>query len=519
MVFEEFRGLLEDIEVIEDSITARIQRNPEIAYDYMDAVSKLDGDLLDEDIINRRKQNMIYRTKKYARSRKQTKTQQYEINVFLDDIFNKNKKVMALRSQLKNEEDKVKDPERNFEFIEQMLKEVETKYLGNESAEDRDLPIDEKVRNYSMFPKKDKLLSERSGVLNITEYFKRDEQFGLVLDLEYLYREWFNVIQNTNDSYLTFVGKMETFLDDEKYLLEPIMDRKNARYCDFLRKACTFIEEVFFKTNILMNKEQSVSKLRRKFIDNITTPHNNEKKGEFCLFCGKWFKTHGVYASHLPGKVHTKNETKFKEVYLAEYKIHVYLKALVLSLQGTKDYLERKMAYTNEERIEDTNRLNENYEQPIYDASVEREEDYEDNTKKDKKGKFEDLTNLLGSSSDMPLGADGLPIPFWLFKMQGLDVNHDCEICGNIQYKGHKQFEKHFTGATHKYHLRCLGIEPSSAFNGITKISEAQALWKQMNSVDGTSLELTELKEEVEDKEGNVMSKDIYAELKKQGLV
>lgn len=520
MTFEVIRGLLEDIEVIEDSITSRIQRNPEIWYEYLEATSKLNGKDMDAGIAENRKHNRIYRTKKYLRSRKQVKTQQYEINVFLDDIFNKNKKVLALRSQLQDEHNKLLDPNRNFESFDQMLKGIEEKYSGDESV--MDLDIDGKVRYYSMFPQKDKLLSERTGgAIDITQYFKRDENFGLILDLENVYREWFNVVQGTDETYLTFLGKLKSFEDDDKYALEPIMDRKNVRYCEFLKKTCDEIEEMFFRTNILINKDQSISLLRKQYLDSIHKPKIIGKKGEFCVICGKWFKTHGVYSNHLKGKLHVKNDSKFNEAYLAEFKLHVYLKAMTPSLQNTIDYVERKMAYTNNERIEDSNKLNETYMGAIYDPAVEQEGDYKEDDKKNKSStKYDDLTTLLGSSADMPLGPDGLPIPFWLYKMQGLDVSHECEICGNLQYKGHKNFEKHFNGATHKYHLKCLGIEPSSAFNGITSISEAQTLWKKMQSVDGTAINQTsEIKEEVEDPEGNVMTKDLYAELKKQGLV
>lgn len=518
MVYEDIRGLLEDIEVIESSITSRIQRNPEIIYDYMDIVSKIRGKEQDIQILDNRKHNSIYKTRKYTRSRKQVKTQQYEINVFLDDIFKKNKRIHALQSQLNDEKDKLQDPNCNFESFNVMLKGIEEKYGNEPVAENRDLAIDEKVRNYTMFPRKDVLLSERAGVIDLTQYFKRDEQFGLILDLENVYREWFNVVKSTDDTYLKFLDKLQRFEDDDKYLLEPIMDRKNPRYCHFLQKTCQTIEEMFFKTNILINKDQTVSTLKKQYMDSIHTPNVVGMKGEFCIICGKWYKTHGVFRNHLPGKVHTKNVSKYDDAYLAEYKLHRYLKAMTLQMQNTKEYIERKMAYTNEERIEDSNRLTESYTESIYDPTTEKEGDYKV-TKNSKKSKLDDLSKLIGASADMPLGADGLPIPFWLYKMQGLDVLHECEICGNIQYKGHKQFERHFNGATHKYHLKCLGIEPSNAFNGITKISEAQTLWKRITSVDGTAMDQTEVKEEVEDNEGNVIAKDLYTELKKQGLV
>lgn len=82
----------------------------------------------------------------------------------------------------------------------------------------------------------------------------------------------------------------------------------------------------------------------------------------------------------------------------------------------------------------------------------------------------------------MPLGPDGLPMPYWLYKLHGLDREYPCEICANRIYNGRRTFERHFNEETHLYHLRCLGIEPSSVFKGITKIAEAQRLWKNTQS-------------------------------------
>lgn len=45
---------------------------------------------------------------------------------------------------------------------------------------------------------------------------------------------------------------------------------------------------------------------------------------------------------------------------------------------------------------------------------------------------------------DYPIGWDGKPIPYWLYKLHGLGIEYKCEICGNASYFGRKAFEKHF---------------------------------------------------------------------------
>ena len=41
---------------------------------------------------------------------------------------------------------------------------------------------------------------------------------------------------------------------------------------------------------------------------------------------------------------------------------------------------------------------------------------------------------------NLPLGWDGKPIPYWLFKLHGLGIEYKCEICGNYSYWGRRAF-------------------------------------------------------------------------------
>ena len=46
---------------------------------------------------------------------------------------------------------------------------------------------------------------------------------------------------------------------------------------------------------------------------------------------------------------------------------------------------------------------------------------------------------------NLPLDWDGKPIPYWLYKLHGLNISYSCEICGNATYKGPKAFQRHFS--------------------------------------------------------------------------
>ena len=133
----------------------------------------------------------------------------------------------------------------------------------------------------------------------------------------------------------------------------------------------------------------------------------------------------------------------------------------------------------------------------------------------DTDGEDEPIYNPKG----VPLGWDGKPIPYWLFKLHGLNHFYPCEICGGESYRGRHNFEKHFQEAKHTYGMRCLGIPNTMHFHGVTKIEDAKRLWdKVQNSLVGTKFD-GEKEEEYEDSHGNVLTRKTYEDLARQGLL
>ena len=56
----------------------------------------------------------------------------------------------------------------------------------------------------------------------------------------------------------------------------------------------------------------------------------------------------------------------------------------------------------------------------------------------------EDDDDAPYNPKNLPLGWDGKPIPYWLYKLHGLNLYYSCEICGNQTYRGPKAFQLHF---------------------------------------------------------------------------
>ena len=43
----------------------------------------------------------------------------------------------------------------------------------------------------------------------------------------------------------------------------------------------------------------------------------------------------------------------------------------------------------------------------------------------------DDDNEVIYNPKNLPLGWDGKPIPYWLYKLHGLNISYSCEICGN----------------------------------------------------------------------------------------
>ncbi|AIB09617.1 splicing factor 3a subunit 3 (nucleomorph) [Lotharella oceanica] len=95
--------------------------------------------------------------------------------------------------------------------------------------------------------------------------------------------------------------------------------------------------------------------------------------------------------------------------------------------------------------------------------------------------KFNDknIKNIFGQLYNplkLPLGWDNKPIPYWLYKLHGLNEIFTCEICGNCKFHGRIAFERHFSETRHINGLRSLGIHYSKIYYEITTISKALEL-------------------------------------------
>ena len=75
--------------------------------------------------------------------------------------------------------------------------------------------------------------------------------------------------------------------------------------------------------------------------------------------------------------------SNYHDSFRAEFKLHVYVSCMREEFENTKEYVDRKMAFTNKERLEEMEKLTQEYHRPVYDPT-EKEGDVEDDNSKSK---------------------------------------------------------------------------------------------------------------------------------------
>lgn len=131
----------------------------------------------------------------------------------------------------------------------------------------------------------------------------------------------------------------------------------------------------------------------------------------------------------------------------------------------------------------------------------------------------DDEDKLNYNPKNLPIGWDGKPIPYWLYKLHGLGVEFRCEICGGASYWGQKAFEKHFQQWRHAYGMKCLKIPNTVHFKDVTDIEEALKLHRKILQKNYSSTFKPDYEEEFEDEQGNVLSRKTYIDMRRQGII
>jgi len=137
-------------------------------------------------------------------------------------------------------------------------------------------------------------------------------------------------------------------------------------------------------------------------------------------------------------------ERRAKAVARLERAVAASLSELRGTLDATKAQVEKKQTLSAAE----------------LEAENEEDSDFVASESDDDDARDDPVNNPLR----LPLGFDGKPIPYWLYKLHGLNLEFTCEICGNYSYWGRRAYEKHFKEPRHQHGMRCLKIPNTKAF-------------------------------------------------------
>ncbi|BFZ59910.1 Pre-mRNA-splicing factor sap61 [Saitoella coloradoensis] len=480
-LLERTRGAHESIERFEQAIVDRLAENPRTLRD------RLANEHQVADLLGRIRQSS-----------------QYLLGAYADADGAHAKEIEALSG-----------PDPFAEFYKQLkdVKDFHRKY-PNETAEDLEQQLRKRSRDEFEESEVDRLFSGEEGN-------------GRFFDLYTLHEEYVNLKGVKPTPYLRYLDIYDDFT---------IVPRQNKTdsYFKYVGALKDYLASFFKRVKPLENHEKVLAKISDDFSsewqegslpawkDDPTAPAASGE-GIYCDACEKYYSKQTVYDAHLNSKKHKKaveargdgnvagdaaktpskpRDTKQRAIAEREYIVAKLSEILAKQRQDTKTNVERKQSLTDAERRAELDAADE--------GAAEGAEDKDDDS---------DDEERIYNPLKLPLGWDGKPIPYWLYKLHGLGVEYSCEICGGHVYRGRKEYERHFMESRHVYGLRCLGIPASHLFKEITSIADATALWAKLRTERRDVDMKKDAAVEMEDDEGNVMSEKVYNDLKNQGLL
>ncbi|KIW86968.1 uncharacterized protein Z519_12433 [Cladophialophora bantiana CBS 173.52] len=546
MILEDQRFLHEDLERLEQAITDRVAEDPKNASQIKDRL-----------------------------------TRDHQIDGFLTRIQEQSKRLLDIYKDaegLRLKEVQSLSTGEPFEEFYKQLEEVKDFHRRYPNE-----PVENLERAYKRRrPEEGEYIPSE-----VDNMFSGEESNGRFLDLTQLHEDYLNIPGIKRLTYLQYLDNFDAF--EPPRLPIKRQNKISDQYLQYVANLDSYLESFVRRTRPLEDLVKLFLRFQREFdtaweagtVPGWTKEQKEQMStnasaasepqtegtgaGVWCPDCEKEFTNQNVYKSHLTGKKHIKNAeakksrmaanadgatngttgvsskpltmapslsgTALKERAIASHEHRVRALADILSNErsNTRVNVERKQGMTERERQAELDALFAEDDAAV--AASDRRAAGKNRTGGEDSGSDSEGDEKVYNPLKLPLAWDGKPIPYWLYKLHGLGVEFNCEICGNFVYMGRRAFDKHFSEARHIYGLKCLGITGSalsgaavgagglSLFREITGIEDALKLWDKIKKEKREKEVKEDQVVQMEDGEGNVMPERIYLDLQKQGIL
>eukprot|EP00927_Polykrikos_kofoidii_P070591 TRINITY_DN67011_c0_g1_i1.p1 TRINITY_DN67011_c0_g1~~TRINITY_DN67011_c0_g1_i1.p1 ORF type:complete len:529 (+),score=141.34 TRINITY_DN67011_c0_g1_i1:94-1680(+) len=328
---------------------------------------------------------------------------------------------------------------------------------------------------------------------------------------------------------LDYIEWLKTF--DQFHEFPRYCKYKDKEYTEYVEGLTSYLRDFVLRTQPVVGIEKLEQQFDKEFEErwgdkNIPGWQDpSHKEPLFCLPSNKLFNKEKVMKSHQSGKQYKKKveamqklsfedqkklivatEDEDRRIAGLESRAAKWHDLLSETIAETIQYLQRKQSQTAEEMQADK-------------ESESSDEELDDGVDVSGDEMNIDEDRPIYNPLNLPLGWDGKPIPFWLYKLHGLGIEYKCEICGNYSYWGRRAFERHFQEWRHAFGMRCLKIPNTSHFKEITNIEDAITLYEKLKRDADEQTFRPDQDVECEDIQGNVMSQRAFEDLRRQGLV
>ncbi|KAK1940393.1 putative splicing factor 3a protein [Babesia divergens] len=432
------------------------------------------------------------------------------------------------------------------------LKKIKDYYKRNEGS---NVPVESRTV--------DDVVKGAMSKVNIDLDFKPDENYGKCVDIQEHYRRFVNLqelrnyrmkqhqqqevlrldrkgirdkdeieanmIPFTEIDYATYLNQFDQFEEIPRYC-----KYRCEEYFQYLDGLLKYLVGFFQRQNPLAKTDT----LKESFEDEFQAEWNGNRPAHWKEYTenmelylkpvDKLFASKGVFQSFQNGKKYKKLVETFakktaaeleehsessrshdKSLAYMEFMIYRYKQFMATTIEKTIEFIEKRESRTSKE-LEASQSL---ALQILEAVGTDKQVDI------DEVSSGEEDEQPIYNPLNLPLGWDGKPIPFWLYKLHGLGQEFKCEICGNYSYWGRKAFENHFQEWRHSFGMKCLKIPNTPHFKEITKIEDAFALYEKLRNQNEKNTFKVAHEVECEDMDGNVMNARAYEDLRRQGLL